>query len=88
MCRALLLPWLLTSVASTPPTVGEWTGDTLAVTLPNLACTFDDLQTMRLALVQTLSAADRNGVMSGNCPNNTYITDYALLWFEGAMQYL
>jgi hypothetical protein len=67
---------------------GQWTGDTLAVTLPNLACMYDDISPVRLCLLQSSQSANGEGVISGNCPNNTYPVDYALLWFEGAWRYL
>ena len=38
----------------------------------------------RLALLQASEAANAQGVISGNVPNNTYPLDYCLLWFEGA----
>ena len=64
---------------------GEWTGDTLAVTLQNLVFCYDDVQPMRMSLLQSSQAANAEGVISGNCPENTYISDYALIWFNGGM---
>jgi hypothetical protein len=43
------------------------------VTLPNLAVAFNDISPIRLALLQTSEAADSNGVISGNCPENTCV---------------
>ena len=37
-----------------------------AVTLPNLAYMYDDIELIRLMLEQTSAKADGNGVMSGN----------------------
>ena len=45
---------------------GEWTGDTLAVTLPILACSYWDIAPARLSLYQASEAADARGVISGN----------------------
>lgn len=67
---------------------GQWTGDSVAVTLPNLISSVDNLGPIRVVLGQTSDSADANGVVSGNCPNNVYLTDYALLWVEGAARYL
>eukprot|EP00937_MAST-01D_sp_MAST-1D-sp2_P007610 g7610.t1 len=66
---------------------GQWTGDTLAVSLPNLIFLYDDVRPARLCLLQASEAADAHGVVSGNCPEVTYPADYALLWFEGAQRY-
>lgn len=66
---------------------GQWTGDTLAVTLPNLIFTYGDVSPVRLTLLQSAQSADKNGVISGNCPEVTYPVDYALIWFEGAQRY-
>ena len=46
---------------------GQWTGDTLAVTLPNLVYCHDDLRPAKLTLMQTSAAADAHGVVSGVC---------------------
>ena len=43
---------------------GQWTGDTLAVTLPNIVYCYDDITPARLTLFQTSESADKNGVIS------------------------
>ena len=47
---------------------GQWTGDTLAVTLPVAAAAWADLRPIRTALIQTAAGANADGVISGNCP--------------------
>ena len=56
---------------------GQWTGDTLAVSLPNLVYMYDDIRPALLTLLQTSAAADAHGVVSGNCPEGGSIADYA-----------
>ena len=50
---------------------GEWTGDTLAVTLPILVATYADIAPIRMCLTQVSAACDHNGVITGNCPEPT-----------------
>jgi hypothetical protein len=66
---------------------GQWTGDTLAVTLPNLVATYDDVRPAKVTLLQSSNAADAHGVISGNCPEGGVNADYSLIWFRGAWQY-
>ena len=68
---------------------GQWTGDTLAVTLQNVAACYADVRALKLCLLQSSSAdgVDKNGMISGNCPENTYPLDYVFIWFSGAIAY-
>ena len=68
---------------------GQWTGDTLAVTLQNVASCYSDVRALKLCLTQASSSdgVDKNGMISGNCPENTYPLDYVFIWFQGAMAY-
>lgn len=68
---------------------GQWTGDTLAVTLQNVAACYSDIRALKLCLLQSSSAegVDKNGMISGNCPENTYPLDYVFIWFTGATNY-
>jgi hypothetical protein len=59
---------------------GQWTGDTLAVSLPNLVYMYDDIRPALLTLLQTSAAADTHGVVSGNCPEGGSIADYAYVY--------
>ena len=62
---------------------GQWTGDTLAVTLQNVASCYSDVRALKLCLTQASSSdgVDKNGMISGNCPENTYPLDYVFIWF-------
>lgn len=68
---------------------GQWTGDTLAVTLQNVTACYSDVRALKLCLTQASSAdgVDKNGMISGNCPENTYPLDYVCIWFTGAVAY-
>eukprot|EP01047_Picozoa_sp_COSAG01_P054328 COSAG01_NODE_5925_length_3948_cov_37.584631_3_plen_530_part_00 len=67
---------------------GMWTGDTLAVTLQNVAACYSDTRALKLCLIQASSAegVNANGMISGNCPENTYLLDYVCIWFTGTME--
>ncbi len=68
---------------------GQWTGDTLAVTLQNVSACYSDIRALKLCLLQASSAdgVDKNGMISGNVPENTYPLDYVFIWFTGALAY-
>lgn len=68
---------------------GQWTGDTLAVTLQNVTACYSDVRALKLCLTQASSTdgVDKNGMISGNCPENTYPLDYVCIWFTGAVAY-
>ena len=67
---------------------GQWTGDTLAVTLPNVVAAYNDVRIIKITLLQSSAAANAEGVISGNCPEGGVNCDYALIWFVGASKYL
>ena len=68
---------------------GQWTGDTLAVTLQNVTACYPDVRALKLCLLQASSpdGVNANGMISGNCPENTYPLDYVFIWFTGAISY-